>query len=331
LRIGQAKPDLPRLRLTLPSSQRARKRPAATTQEAQTPAAERLRARQALEIALACGTSAAVDAPCDTAPLPPPLSATALAGCLEALHPRCLQLPSDVPVVVIASGGGPRRLPMLTPLLALWLAREGQRVLLHGPLSDPLGVTCAEVLRDLGLAPATSAAEAAHAWARREPAFIATATLCPELETLLARRCGPAWRSLARRVSRLLDPIAGAPTLRLAHHGRHDTGNVLAGWAMQEGAAVMLLRGAEGEPVADLRRRPRIDTWLQGARQAAHSCTAQGGALAALPQPPPRADAAGTALYVQAVLSGARPAPAPLAAQVALIVGALRTLGPAPG
>ncbi len=265
-------------------------------------------------------------------PAPPPAwSPPALAGLLAAAQTHCLAVDSTAPVVVMASAGGPRHLPVLTPLLALWLAREGVRVLLHGPLSDPSGVTSAEVLRNLGLAPTTQVAEVHQAWSRREPAFMATSTLCPAIAPLLEHVHGTAWRSLARRLVRLLDPVTGAPSLRVAHQGSHDTGQLLARWAAQEGAAVMLLRGADGEPVVDLRRRPRIDTWLGGQRQPRHSCAAQAKDLAAPPLWPQHADAATTALYAQTVLSGERPAPSPLAAQVSLILNLMPRLGLSPG
>jgi anthranilate phosphoribosyltransferase len=252
-----------------------------------------------------------------------------LTGLLSAVHGHCLDVDSSEPVVVMASAGGPRHLPVLTPLLALWLAREGVRVLLHGPESDPVAVTSAEVLRTLGLGPARQATDIHHAWSRREPAFIATQTLCPAIAPLLQRHHGTAWRSLARRLVRLLNPVAGANTLRVVHQGSHDSSQLLARWAERDGVTLMLLRGADGEPVVDLRRRPRIDTWLAGKRQPLHSC-GPGLALAAPPLWPQQADAATTALYVQAVLSGERPAPAPLATQVSLILGLMPRLRMAP-
>lgn len=260
-------------------------------------------------------------------PAPPQLrSPTHLAGFLDAAQGHCLAVPSTNPVVVMASGGGRRQLPVLTPLLALWLAREGVPVLLHGPLTDPAGVTSAEVLRNLGLTPSRHAGEVAQAWSRREPAYMATSTLCPAMAALLQREHGTAWRSLARRLVRLLSPVHGAPSLRVVHQGSNDSGQLLSAWAAQDGVSMMLLRGAEGEPVADLRRRPRIDSWLQGRRLPAQSRTAQGKTWAAEPLWPQQADAATTALYVQAMLSGERPAPGPVAEQVALILGLVRLL-----
>jgi hypothetical protein len=60
-----------------------------------------------------------------------------LCGFLDAVHGHCLPLHSDQPVVVIPSYNGARRLPNLTPLLALLLAQQGVRVLVHGALHEP--------------------------------------------------------------------------------------------------------------------------------------------------------------------------------------------------
>ena len=60
-------------------------------------------------------------------------TAPEMAGFLDATHQRLARLPaSDRPLVVLPSYNGARKLPVLTPLLALLLAREGLPVLLHG-------------------------------------------------------------------------------------------------------------------------------------------------------------------------------------------------------
>jgi anthranilate phosphoribosyltransferase len=69
-----------------------------------------------------------------------------LTGFLAAVHQRCVPVPSTRPVVLIPSYNGSRKLPNLTPLLALWLAREGLHVLVHGPLTEPSRVTSAAIL-----------------------------------------------------------------------------------------------------------------------------------------------------------------------------------------
>ena len=112
-----------------------------------------------------------------------------LTGFSQAVHERCIALPAapaaSLPTVVLPSYNGARKLPNLTALLALFLAQEGIPVLVHGPAQDPGRVTTAEIFHDLGLPIARDGEDVAHAWARREPVFIATEALCPPLARLL--------------------------------------------------------------------------------------------------------------------------------------------------
>jgi anthranilate phosphoribosyltransferase len=91
------------------------------------------------------------------------------------------------------------------------------------------------------------------------------------------------------------------------------------------------MRGTEGEPVADPRRAPRLDVFVDGQLRNELCSAAQEGVLTELPVLPRSSDAATTALYIQSVVSGEKPAPVPLARQVACLVDALGAIGqPAP-
>jgi anthranilate phosphoribosyltransferase len=199
-------------------------------------------------------------------------------------------------------------------------------VLVHGPLIEPTRVTSAAILSDLGLAPILHPQDIARAWARREPAFVPTGLLCPALQSVLDLRRLIGLRGPGHTVAKMLNPVLGAPVLRLVNHTHPEFGALMAAWAQREGVDVMLLRGTEGEPVADPRRQPRIDTWLAGSLRPELSASAQEGVLAELPLLPRAVDAANTAVYVQEVLSGMRPAPPPLARQAALIISAIAAL-----
>ncbi|KPF47773.1 glycosyl transferase [beta proteobacterium AAP121] len=249
-----------------------------------------------------------------------------LAGFLQAVQARCIAVPSTRPVVLLPSYNGSRRLPNLTPLLAMSLAREGLNVLVHGPLAQPQRVCTAAILADLGLAPAQQVQDIEDAWARREPAFVPTAVLCPPLQALLDLRALIGLRGPGHTVAKMINPVQGAPAMRVVNHTHPEFGALMATWAQRHAIDAQLLRGTEGEPVADPRRLPRIDTWLGGAHRPEHSAAAQDGVLSELPVLPRSTDAACTAVYVQEVLSGSRPAPAPLARQVALLVGAVAAL-----
>lgn len=249
-----------------------------------------------------------------------------LRGFAQAADARCLPLHSDRPVVVIPSYNGARRLPNLTPLLAMRLAQEGARVLVHGPRHDPSRVTSAEIFQALGLALADNAAAVHERWQRHEPAFIATDTLNPALQRLLDVRWVVGLRNSGHTVAKLLRPVQGAPTLCLASHTHPEFGSLMAQFAERCGADLMLLRGTEGEAVADPRRCPKMDTWLGGVWQAELSCPAQEGVLAELPLLPRQIDAATVAVYIQAVVAGEKPGPGPLDRQVELLLRALKQL-----
>ena len=75
--------------------------------------------------------------------------------------------------------------------------------------------------------------------------------------------------------------------------------------------------------MADPRRLPRLDVYRHGALRADLSCAPQAGVLADLPVLPREHDAATTALYIQSVISGEKPAPAPLLRQVDTLVRSL--------
>jgi anthranilate phosphoribosyltransferase len=82
-------------------------------------------------------------------------------------------------------------------------------------------------------------------------------------------------------------------------------------------ATALLLRGTEGEPVADARRTPAMDAFANG--EIVRVQELQPGSLATVPGlPTPDADS--TARWIQSVLEGREAVPAPIAAQVAHIV-----------
>lgn len=259
-------------------------------------------------------------------------TADELAGFLDAVHERCLRLRSDRPVVLIPSYNGARRLPNLTPLLALELARAGARVLVHGIVADlnPVAaqqrVTSAQIFHNLGLHRALHQADVHAAWARREPAFMALEDLCAPLQRLLDLRWRLGVRNCGHSIAKMLQPLGAARCLRLVNTTHPEFAGLMQQWAKGDQADVMLLRGTEGEATADPRRLPRIDTLLAGQPLAAACLPLQDGVVTELPLLPRERDAATTALYIQSVLAGERPAPAPLVRQVQAIQAALRAL-----
>lgn len=253
-----------------------------------------------------------------------------LIGFADAVQARALVIDSDRPVIVIPSYNGARRLPNLTPLLAMRLAQEGARVLVHGPRHDPSRVTSAEIFAALGL-PAADGASAVHeSWLRHEPAFITTEALSPPLQRLLDVRWVVGLRNSGHTVAKLLRPIAGAPAMGLSSYTHPEFGSLMSSFAERTASDLMLLRGTEGEAVADPRRCPKIEVWLGGKAQGDLGCPAQEGTLAELPVLPRAIDAATVAVYIQAVASGEKPAPTPLERQVDLLMRSIARMSAAP-
>mgnify|MGYP003576556293 FL=1 len=253
-------------------------------------------------------------------------STAELEGFLAAVRERCIPLAPARPVVLLPSYNGARKLPNLTALLALLLAQDEVAVLVHGPAHDPGRVTTAEIFRDLGLPTATDAAGIEHAWSRREPVFITTDVLCPPLARLLDVRRVIGLRNPGHTVAKLLDPVQDAPGLRVINYTHPEYARALAQFMQHSAGSALLMRGTEGEPVADPRRLPRLDVFVRGTARADLSLPAQEGALTSLPVLPRAIDAATTALYIQSVISGEKPAPAPLVQQARCLTSALTAL-----
>lgn len=250
-----------------------------------------------------------------------------LAGFLAAAHERCLRVVATRPTVVLPSYNGSRKLPNLTALLALMLSQEGIQVLVHGPMQDAGRICTAEIFRDLGLPFATSADDIAHAWARRDPVFVSTASLCPPLARLLDVRRVVGLRNSGHTVAKLLGPCERAASMRVVNHTHPEYAALLTEFLAHTRADAMLLRGTEGEPVADPRRVPRLDVFVGGRPRPDIAQAAQEGVLTELPVLPRTNDASTTARYIQSVVSGEKPAPTPLTVQVACLVRALASVG----
>jgi len=246
-----------------------------------------------------------------------------LAGFLTAAHERCIAIRSTQPTVVLPSYNGARKLPNLTPLLALLLAQEGAQVLVHGPMHDAGRVSTAEIFHDLGLPIAVDAAGIDDAWSRREPVFISTDHLCPPLARLLEVRRVVGLRNSGHTMAKLLQPCAKGAALRVVNHTHPEYATMLSSFLAHTRADAVLMRGTEGEPVADPRRAPRLDVFIDGHARADLSRPAHEGVLTELPVLPRTNDAATTAIYIQSVVSGEKPAPAPLTQQVDCLMRAL--------
>ena len=244
-------------------------------------------------------------------------TADEMAGFLDAAHARLHKLPhSELTTVVLPSYNGARKLPVLTPLLALLLARRGAAVLVHGTATEDKRVFAASVFAELGVVPATRMT----ALAAGEVAFVPTEVLSPGLKRLLDVRRAVGLRNPAHSLVKLMNPCEGKAFIVGSYTHPEYASSMAATWALT-GAHALLLRGTEGEPVADARRTPRMEIFQDGERTEVQP--QQDGPLAKLPSLP-SVDASNTAHYIRAVLNGSLPIPTPIALQVEHILRAVQ-------
>ena len=220
---------------------------------------------------------------------------------------------SAQPIVVIPSYNGARRLPTLTPLLALLVAREGLPVLLHGMQTESSRTTAFAVLERLGIAPRAQAGTVTAG----QVATVHTATLLPSLAKLLAVRTVIGLRNPGHSIAKLLQPVAG-PALLLGSYTHPEYLPMLQATLTQLQANALLSRGLEGEVCADPRRTPQYDGFLQGQHQLLQARAA--GTDSAVPGLPSAIDADTTARYTEDVMAGQLPVPDAIAQQVQLIL-----------
>ena len=245
-------------------------------------------------------------------------TADEMAGFLDATHARLNLVPDNgLTTVVLPSYNGARKLPVLTPLLALLLAKQGAAVLIHGTATETSRVTSASVLQALGVA----ACEQVSPVAAGQVAFMPTEVLCPGLKRLLDVRRVVGLRNPAHSLVKLMNPCAGH-ALVVGSYTHPEYAVSMGATFTLTGQHALLLRGTEGEPVADPRRTPQMDLYQSGTCR--HVQAAQTGSLAQVPHLP-GPEALATAHYIQAVLDGDLPVPTSIALQVEHILQAIQT------
>ncbi len=233
-----------------------------------------------------------------------------MAGFLDATYARLNRLPDNgKPTVVLPSYNGARKLPVLTPLLALLLAREGLAVMVHGTATESARVFVPNVLAALDI----HALPAIRTIASGEAAFVPTELLSPGLKRLLDVRRAVGLRNSAHSLVKIMNPCAGKSII-VSSYTHPEYAQSMAETLALVRADAMLLRGTEGEVVANPRRMPKMDGFLAGRQIPLEE--AQTGSLAELPELPQEIDAASTAAYIQSVMAGRQPVPVPIARQV---------------
>jgi anthranilate phosphoribosyltransferase len=237
-----------------------------------------------------------------------------LAGFLDATHARLARFPAtERPLVVLPSYNGARRLPVLTPLLALLLAREGLPVLVHGAATESTRVLASSVLAALDV----PALAAIRPIAGGEAVFAPTALLSPGLKRLLDVRRVVGLRNPGHSVVKLMQPTLGDCVV-IGSYTHPEYARSMAATFELTGMTALLSRGLEGESAADPRRTAQVDGFVRGQRIELQA--QQPGTQAEVPGLPSEIDVETTAGYTRRVLAGELPVPGALAQQVVHIL-----------
>ena len=242
-----------------------------------------------------------------------------MAGFLDAVHARLNPLPNpqSKATVVIPCYNGARKLPALAPLLALLLVQQGVRVCVHGTPTESSRTTSFEIFEALGHKPMNQVANAQDGLN-----LIPTEVLSPALKNLLDVRRVVNLRNPAHSLVKLMNPCQG-PALIVSSYTHPEYALSMAQTFQLTQANAFLLRGTEGEPVADARRAPQMDFFHNGTTETVQ--VAQAGALQSIPDLP-ASDAKATANFIHEILNQQRAVPAPIALQVQHILQALKSL-----
>ena len=240
-----------------------------------------------------------------------------MAGFMAAVNERlyALDCPRDrIRPVVIPSYNGARKGANLTPLMAMLLQRFGIPVLVHGPIEGYGRVTSAQILREFGILPVTSRVQANQQLKDGQLTFVPSSVISPGLAQLLSLRGRLGLRNSAHSLVKMIDPFAGRG-LVLAAATHPEYLEMMRELLAKLGVAALLLRATEGEPVANPKRRPRIEYLHDGIVDLLFE--AEHDSLKSLPHLPEDCDVRSTVDWMRAILSGVHAIPAPLANQLA--------------
>lgn len=233
-----------------------------------------------------------------------------MAGFLDATHARLQRIPAtNRPLIVLPSYNGARKLPVLTPLLALLLARQGLPVLVHGTQTEARRITASSVFEVLDIPAMASVQPIADGTV----AHINTGLLHAGLKRLLEVRQVVGLRNPGHSVVKLMQPGAGTQIV-VSSYTHPEYLDMIRGTFATLRMQALLTRGLEGEVVSDPRRTPQIHGFVNG--EHTELATQQPGTLSEVPGLPTEIDATTTADYTRRVLAGEAPLPESIARQV---------------
>ena len=165
-------------------------------------------------------------------------------------------------------------------------------------------------------------AEAEQALAEGRAAFITIDVLAPRLAWMLSLRRILGVRNSTHTLVKIMQPFQGR-ALRLVSYTHPEYLETLGEFFSALGGDAFLMRGTEGETVANANKAQKIDWFHDGQRTV---LVEKQTLVEALPQLPEDKSAAATAAWIAAVLRGEIPVPDPIAQQVAHCKAVARTL-----
>jgi anthranilate phosphoribosyltransferase len=187
-------------------------------------------------------------------------------------------------------------------------------------------VATAEVFAELDVPAARQRSEAEEAMSQHKPAFITIETMAPKLAHMLSLRRILGVRNSTHTLVKIMQPFAG-PALRLVSYTHPEYLEMLGEYfttaAPHDRGDAFLMRGTEGETVANANKAQQID-WFHGGLRT--TLVPKQTLVGELPLLPENKDAATTAAWIKSVLDGEVAVPPPIAEQVAQCLLVARTV-----
>lgn len=228
---------------------------------------------------------------------------------------RCLT-PASAPLIVLPSYNGVRRQPNLLPLLATMLRDAGLPVLIHGRHDFENRENPFPLFHAYGIASANSLDEINQHMAEEGIALADIELLNPELNRLLSLRSRLGLRNSAHTLCKLLDPCPGH-SVRVVNVTHPEYLIRMTTLLQAQQATALLMRGTEGEPFANPKRRPELLGFQRGT-PATLFPAAEGG-TPPIPGWPETAAFAENVALIQALRLAPEGIPQPLIDQVAAL------------
>lgn len=225
--------------------------------------------------------------------------------------------------VAVPAYGLVRGEALIVSLAATLLQRFDIPVIVHGILDSPCGISSACVLRELGVLPCGSLAQADDSLRAGGIAYVPVQLLSSRFAALIALRGRLGIENSAHLVAQLLDPTRGAAT-RLGFSMSGAASERFEALAVEDEGDFVTLAWPAGRSPENLAIRPRIECIRNATKELLFEADVQEMRMA-IPRPPD--DAQGIARWIQRVMSGALPVPMPA---VNLVAACLYAVGHAP-